>query len=87
MSTERPMIIIESNGKVVCEGVYCTSKKMYEKILCGNCEGRKCPMTNIVRNVSMGVAFVLSESFNEMAHNIVKTFDDGTTDISEQQEH
>lgn len=87
-----PSIVIATNGEVYCDAEHCRVSKLYEKtILCEKCEGRECPLTHLIRSVAKGVVAgigqSLAQNFQENLTIIYKTFDDGTTDISEQQKH
>jgi hypothetical protein len=87
-----PSIVIATNGQVYCDAEPCRVSKLYEKaLLCDNCEGRKCPLRPVIRCVAKGVVAgigqSLAQNFQENLNIIYKTFDDGATDISEQQKH
>ncbi len=87
-----PSIVIATNGEVYCDAEHCRISKLYEKaLLRDNCEGKKCPLRHIIRSVAKGVVAgigqSLAQNFQENLNIIYKTFEDGTTDISEQQKH
>ena len=91
METKVPSIVIATNGNVYCDAELCEFGKLYKRTILGNCDGKKCPLSNMLRYVAKGVVTgvgaCLAQNFEENLNIVIKTLGDGTTDISEQQKH